>query len=337
MEKKLNKFFKNKSILITGGTGSFGNKAVEILLKYNPEKIIVFSRDELKQYEMRNKFPQKNLRFFLGDVRDLERLKFALKNVDCVIHAAALKHVPKAEYDPYEFVKTNIIGTQNLISAAISNNVKKVMLVSTDKAVSPVNLYGSTKLCAEKIIVSSNNTIGHENIKFSVSRYGNVINSRGSLIPNINDKINNNKNLKLTHKDMTRFFITLEEGVLFTLKNFLRMQGGEIFIPKIKSFRINDILKFFAKKNNLKVNVIGIREGEKIHEVLISDEESKYTINFNDFYLIRPAVLLSKKKNYLNSLIGEKGKKLKENFLYTSKNVSTLTDKDIRYFLQVSE
>ena len=337
MEKKLNKFFKNKSILITGGTVYFGNKAVEILLKYNPEKIIVFSRDELKQYEMRNKFPQKNLRFFLGDVRDLERLKFALKNVDCVIHAAALKHVPKAEYDPYEFVKTNIIGTQNLISAAISNNVKKVMLVSTDKAVSPVNLYGSTKLCAEKIIVSSNNTIGHENIKFSVSRYGNVINSRGSLIPNINDKINNNKNLKLTHKDMTRFFITLEEGVLFTLKNFLRMQGGEIFIPKIKSFRINDILKFFAKKNNLRVNVIGIREGEKIHEVLISDEESKYTINFNDFYLIRPAVLLSKKKNYLNSLIGEKGKKLKENFLYTSKNVSTLTDKDIRYFLQVSE
>lgn len=337
MEKKLNKFFKKKTILITGGTGSFGNKAVETLLRFKPEKIIVFSRDELKQYDMINRFPQKNLRFFLGDVRDLERLKFALKGVDYVIHAAALKHVPKAEYDPYEFVKTNIIGTQNIINAAISNNIEKVMLVSTDKAVSPVNLYGSTKLCAEKIIVSSNNTTGSENIKFSVSRYGNVINSRGSLIPNINDKIKNNQNLKLTHQDMTRFFITLEEGVLFTLKNFLRMQGGEIFIPKIKSYKISDILNFFAKKNNLKVNTIGIREGEKIHEVLISDEESKYTINFNDFYLIRPAVLFSQKKNYLISKLGEKGKRFKKNFLYSSKNASSLTNKDINYFLKESE
>ena len=337
MEKKLNKFFKKKTILITGGTGSFGNKAVETLLRFKPEKIIVFSRDELKQYDMSNRFPQKNLRFFLGDVRDLERLKFALKGVDYVIHAAALKHVPKAEYDPYEFVKTNIIGTQNIINAAISNNIEKVMLVSTDKAVSPVNLYGSTKLCAEKIIVSSNNTTGSENIKFSVSRYGNVINSRGSLIPNINDKIKNNQNLNLTHQDMTRFFITLEEGVLFTLKNFLRMQGGEIFIPKIKSYKISDILNFFAKKNNLKVNTIGIREGEKIHEVLISDEESKYTINFNDFYLIRPAVLLSQKKNYLISKLGEKGKRFKKNFLYSSKNASSLTNKDINYFLKESE
>lgn len=332
MQNRLKKFFYKKSILITGGTGSFGSKAVEMLLKFNPDKIIIFSRDELKQQEMNNKFQNNKLRFFLGDIRDLQRIQFALRKIDYVIHAAALKQVPKAEYDPYEFVKTNIVGTQNVISASIHNNVKKVMLVSTDKAVSPINMYGSTKLCAERMIVSSNNIIGHDKIQFSVSRYGNVINSRGSLLPIIMEKIKKKQNLPLTHKDMTRFFITIEDGVKFTLTNFLRMKGGEIFIPKIKSYKIIDILKHFSQINKLKIKNIGLREGEKIHEALFNVDESKYLLSFKNFYLIQPSFLLGSNRNYKKTAIKEKGISIRNAFSYTSENFSNLNLKDKTLF-----
>ena len=322
MEKKLANFFKNKSILITGGTGSFGQIAVKKLLKCNPKKVIIFSRDELKQFEMSKIFNGKNIRYFLGDVRDRERLSVALNGVDYLIHAAALKHVPKAEYDPSEFIKTNIIGTENIIHASIQNKLKKIMLVSTDKAVNPINLYGSTKLCAEKLFSSSNNIVGSENIRFSISRYGNVINSRGSLIPHLFEKIKNKETINLTHPEMTRFFITLEDGVQFTLTNFIRMKGGEIFVPKLDSYKIKDIFDFFRKQYNIKVKVSGIREGEKINEVLVGYEESAFTLNYKNFYLIKPNNILAKKFDYTNNTLKEKGKIVLKKFTYSSESTN---------------
>jgi len=301
-EKFLNKKpnLNNKTILVTGGTGSFGNHIVKKIIKnYKPKKIIIFSRDELKQFDMANELnaPKSYLRFFLGDVRDQDRVESALQGVDIVFHAAALKHVESSEYNPYECIKTNVIGTQNIIRAALKNNVDKVIFISTDKATNPLNLYGATKLAAEKLIIAANNIRGKSRTILSAVRYGNVIGSRGSLIP-ILDKClkNKTKSVPITDSKMTRFFITLDQGVNFVLSNLNYMQGGEIFIPKIPSVKIIDIAKVYAP--NKKIKIIGIRPGEKLHEVLISEDESMNTVETNDRYIILPRFYnINKKKN----------------------------------------
>ena len=269
--------FNGKNILITGGTGSFGKKYTEILLKkYRPNKLIIFSRDELKQYEMAQEFNEKCMRYFIGDVRDNQRLKQATKDVDFIIHAAALKHVPIAEYNPMECIKTNIDGAQNVIEAALENSVKRVIALSTDKAANPVNLYGATKLASDKLFVAANNLVGKNDIKFSVVRYGNVVGSRGSVVPFFKKLICEGvKELPITDERMTRFFITLEDGVNFVLKNFERMQGGEIFVPKIPSMKIVDMAKALAP--NLSHKIIGIRAGEKLHEIMCPADDSHLT------------------------------------------------------------
>ncbi len=274
--------FNGKNILITGGTGSFGKKYTEILLKkYRPNKLIIFSRDELKQYEMAQEFNEKCMRYFIGDVRDNQRLKQATKDVDFIIHAAALKHVPIAEYNPMECIKTNIDGAQNVIEAALENGVKRVIALSTDKAANPVNLYGATKLASDKLFVAANNLVGNQDIKFSVVRYGNVVGSRGSVVPFFKKLICEGvKELPITDERMTRFFITLEDGVNFVLKNFERMQGGEIFVPKIPSMKIVDMAKALAP--NLSHKIIGIRAGEKLHEIMCPADDSHLTLEFND-------------------------------------------------------
>lgn len=282
--------FNGKNILITGGTGSFGKKYTEILLsKYRPNKIIIFSRDELKQYEMAQEFNAKCMRYFIGDVRDNQRLKQATKDVDFIIHAAALKHVPIAEYNPMECIKTNIDGAQNVIEAALENGVKRVIALSTDKAANPVNLYGATKLASDKLFVAANNLVGNQDIKFSVVRYGNVVGSRGSVVPFFKKLICEGvKELPITDERMTRFFITLEDGVNFVLKNFERMQGGEIFVPKIPSMKIVDMAKALAP--NLSHKIIGIRAGEKLHEIMCPADDSHLTLEFNDHYVIKPTI-----------------------------------------------
>ena len=268
---------------------------------------------------MQKDINNKRLRYFIGDIRDKDRLNLAFRGIDIVIHAAALKHVPKAEFDPSEFIKTNILGSENVIYAALENNVERVMFISTDKAVNPINLYGSTKLCSEKLFVASNNIVGSRNIKFSISRYGNVINSRGSLLPLIHERKKNKKNMFLTHKEMTRFFITLNQGVEFVLTNIIRMKGGEIFIPKMNSYKIEEIIKKLT--NQKKIPVSGIRIGEKIHETLIGLDESSNVIDFGKFYLIKPFKLFDDdKRDYENNILKEKGKKILKRFEYTSKN-----------------
>ncbi len=326
MKKIIKTFFKNKNILITGGTGSFGKATTEYLLKANPKKIVIFSRDELKQYHMQKDINNKRLRYFIGDIRDKDRLNLAFRGIDIVIHAAALKHVPKAELDPSEFIKTNIIGSENVIYAALENDVERVMFISTDKAVNPINLYGSTKLCSEKLFVASNNIVGSRNIKFSISRYGNVINSRGSLLPLISEKKKKKQNIFLTHKDMTRFFITLQQGVEFVLSNIIRMKGGEIFIPKMNSYKIEEIIKKLT--NQKKIPISGIRVGEKIHETLIGIDESSNVIDFGEFYLIKPFKLFDDdKRDYRSNILKERGKKISKRFEYTSKNTVTFDKK----------
>jgi UDP-N-acetylglucosamine 4,6-dehydratase len=281
--------FLNKIFLITGGTGTFGKAIVNCLLdNYKPKKVIVFSRDELKQFEMSNqenlKKNIKKLRFFIGDIRDLTRLSYAMDGVDYVIHAAALKQVPTAEYNPGEFIKTNIIGSQNVIDAAIISGVKKVISLSTDKAAAPINLYGATKLCSDKIFTSANNIVGSRKIIFSVVRYGNVMFSRGSVIPYFKKILTLNKPLPITDQRMTRFNITINESislVLFALKNAI---GGEIFIPKIPSYRINDLAR--ALDQNCKIKIIGKRAGEKIHEELITSSDSYSTFDMGKYFVI---------------------------------------------------
>ena len=308
--------FNNKTILITGGTGSFGNAFITYLLKnYKCKKIIVFSRDELKQFNMQKKFERKkNLRFFIGDIRDLERLKLAFKNVDYVVHAAALKHVPIAEYNPLECIKTNIDGSNNIITAAIEANVKKVIALSTDKAVNPINLYGATKLCAEKLFVTANALSGSAT-NFSVVRYGNVLNSRGSIIPLIlKYKNEGKKNFPLTSEKMTRFFISLENSVKFVVQSLKVMHKGEIFIPKMPSVYIKDLI--YSLYPNVPIKLTGIRPGEKIDELLISKDESAQTVEFKDSYIIFPnntfvVSKLLKKRNLKNKL---------KNFEYSSRN-----------------
>jgi len=318
--------FNSKIILITGGTGSFGkNCAYYILKKFKPRKVIIFSRDELKQYEMSNDLKDQgikieNVRFFIGDVRDEARLNLAFKDVDFVIHAAALKQIPAAEYNPQECIKTNINGANNVIFAALQQGVRKVIALSTDKACGPINLYGATKLASDKLFVSANTLGGKkEDTKFSVVRYGNVIDSRGSVIP-LFKKLHNQKkkSLPITDENMTRFFIDINSGIKFVLKSFERMYGGEIFVPKLPSLYIKDIVKALDK--NLKFHIVGIRPGEKLHETLCTKNEAHLTIEFKDHYVVEPPIWEENVnvKTYLRNNLGEEGKKVKNEFEYNS-------------------
>jgi len=307
-----------KNILITGGTGSFGKKYTEIILqKYKPNKIIIFSRDELKQYEMAQEFNDPCMRYFIGNVRDGERLKEAMNGVDYVIHAAALKHVPVAEYNPMECIKTNINGAENVIKAALANNVEKVIALSTDKAANPVNLYGATKLASDKLFVAANNMVGQKRTRFSVVRYGNVMGSRGSVIPFFKKLIAQGATeLPITDEKMTRFFITLEDGVNFVLKNFERMYGGEIFIPKIPSMYITELAKALAP--DLPHKIIGIRPGEKLHEVMCPSDDSHLTLEFKDHFVIKPTIQFTDMSDFSSNRLGEKGVPVKPGFEYNS-------------------
>jgi len=308
--------FDNSSILITGGTGSFGKKCAAILTEfYQPRRVIIYSRDEFKQFELSRKLTHPAMRFFLGDVRDLPRLNTALRGVDYVIHAAALKQVPAAEYNPMECIKTNVLGAENVISAAYESGVKKVIALSTDKAACPINLYGATKLVSDKLFVSSNNLAGDRETRFSVVRYGNVLGSRGSVVPFFSALLANNANeLPITDQRMTRFSITLEQGVRFVLKCFERMQGGELFIPKIPSVRITDVARVMAPK--LPYKVVGIRPGEKVHEIMCPVDEAHLTLEFPDHFVIQPAILFD--LDYRLNGAGEKGVPVDENFQYSS-------------------
>jgi len=310
--------FSGKNILITGGTGSFGKKYTEILLKkYKPNKIIIFSRDELKQYEMAQIFNDKCMRYMIGDVRDLDRLKKAMYGVHFVIHAAALKHVPIAEYNPMECIKTNINGAANVIDAALECGVQKVIALSTDKAANPINLYGATKLASDKLFVAANNIRGGRRTAFSVVRYGNVLGSRGSVIPFFKRLIEEGvKELPVTEKHMTRFWITLEEGVEFVLKNFARMHGGEIFVPKIPSMTMLDLAKALAP--DLGVKIIGIRPGEKLHEVMIPKDDSHLTLEFKNHFVIQPSITFTQTNDFTLDGLGEKGTPVEMGFEYSS-------------------
>jgi UDP-N-acetylglucosamine 4,6-dehydratase/5-epimerase len=279
----------DKNILITGGTGSFGKKATEIILKhYKPNKLIIFSRDELKQFEMAQQFPDskyQSIRYFIGDVRDKERLDRAFQNVDYVIHAAALKQVPAAEYNPFEAVKTNIMGAQNVINVAIDKRVKRVLALSTDKAANPINLYGATKLCSDKLFIAGNAYVGRDDTRFGVVRYGNVLGSRGSVIPFF-VKMRETGTLPITDPRMTRFWITLEQGVNFVIQCLDRMVGGELFVPKIPSMNIMGLAKAVAPE--CKTEIVGIRSGEKLHEVMVPKDDARNTVEFSDHYVIKP-------------------------------------------------
>ncbi|MBC7906148.1 MAG: UDP-N-acetylglucosamine 4,6-dehydratase (inverting) [Rhodospirillaceae bacterium] len=310
-----------KSVLITGGTGSFGHKCIEILLKrFKPKRVIVFSRDELKQFEMQEKFNAPAMRYFLGDVRDAGRLCQAMRGVDYVIHAAALKQVPAAEYNPMECIKTNIQGAENVINAALECGVSKVIALSTDKAANPINLYGATKLCSDKLFVAANNVRGDRKTAFSVVRYGNVVGSRGSVVPFFRKLIQDGaESLPITDERMTRFWLPLEAGIEFVLQSFLRMHGGEIFVPKIPSVRIVDLAAAMAPQLPLKV--IGIRPGEKLHEIMCPADDSHLTLEFDDHYLIRPAIhFYGVAKDFLKNRLGETGTPVTSEFEYNSGN-----------------
>lgn len=320
--------FNGKNILITGGTGSFGRKYTKFLLeKYKPNKIIIYSRDELKQYEMSQDYSDKCMRYFIGDVRDADRLKKAMKDVDFVIHAAALKHVPIAEYNPMECIKTNIYGAQNVIDAALENQVSKVIALSTDKAANPINLYGATKLASDKLFVAANNLVGTQDTKFSVVRYGNVIGSRGSVIPYFQKLIKDGTTfLPITDEKMTRFMITLEAGINFVLKNFERMQGGEIYVPKIPSMKIVDLADAMAPQLDKKI--IGIRPGEKLHEIMCPADDSHLTFEFEDHFVIAPTITFTKRREYDRNILGEIGVKVAQGTEYNSGNNSEWLQKD---------
>lgn len=299
----------NKTILITGGTGSFGKKFIKTILdKYKPKKVIVYSRDELKQFDMQQEFPDSQgspMRYFIGDVRDYHRLKMAMTGVDIVIHSAALKQVPACEYNPFEAVKTNIIGGQNVIDSAISQGVKKVIALSTDKAAAPINLYGATKLAFDKLFIAANNYAGRHDIKFSVVRYGNVMGSRGSVIPFFNKK-KETGTLPITDNHMTRFNITLQEGVDFVLQCLDKMWGGELFVPKIPSYKILDVAKAIAPE--CKHEIVGIRPGEKLHEEMITETDALNSIAFEKYFVILPSTQLwdiDKVRKESNSSVGK--------------------------------
>ncbi|REL34849.1 UDP-N-acetylglucosamine 4,6-dehydratase (inverting) [Thalassotalea euphylliae] len=313
--------FDNKSILITGGTGSFGKKYVQTLLsRYKPKKIIIYSRDELKQFEMQQVFNDDCMRYFIGDVRDQNRLRRAMRGVDYVIHAAALKQVPAAEYNPMECIKTNIDGAENVIEAALDNEVERVIALSTDKAANPINLYGATKLASDKLFVAANNISGDQKTLFSVVRYGNVVGSRGSVLPFFQKLIaEGTDHLPITHNEMTRFWISLQQGVDFVLKNFERMLGGEIFVPKIPSIRIPDLAT--ALDPSIPQKEIGIRPGEKLHEIMCPADDSYHTYEYSDHFVIAPTIIFSSRSNdFTVNAIGEHGKPVEHGFEYSSKD-----------------
>lgn len=315
--------FNDKSILITGGTGSFGKRYVKTILeRYKPRRLIIYSRDELKQFEMQQAYNQGCMRYFIGDVRDGQRLNTAMRGVDFVIHAAALKQVPAAEYNPMECIKTNINGAQNVIDAAIAAGVKKVIALSTDKAANPINLYGATKLASDKLFVAANNIVGAEFPRFAVVRYGNVVGSRGSVVPFFQKLIDQGAaELPITHPDMTRFWISLQEGVDLVLKSFERMHGGEIFVPKIPSIRIIDLAEAMAP--GLPTKIIGIRPGEKLHEVMCPGDYSHMTLEFDDHYLLKPSInFCYQEADFMENRLSEKGRPVSPGFEYNSETNS---------------
>lgn len=323
--------FNNKSILITGGTGSFGHQFIQTLLeRYTPSRIVVFSRDELKQFEMQQCFPQPVMRFFLGDVRDGARLRQAMRGIDYVVHAAALKQVPAAEYNPMECIKTNIHGAENVIAAALDNEVKRVIALSTDKAANPANLYGATKLCSDKLFVAANNIAGGHATRFAVVRYGNVVGSRGSVVPVFKQLLAQGATeLPVTDTRMTRFWITLEQGIEFVIRSFERMYGGEIFVPKIPSMRILDLVESLAPGSPIKA--IGIRPGEKLHEIMCPADDSHLTLEFADHFVICPSIRFIKQADYTTNAIGETGEPVSEGFDYSSgTNPHFLTVEELR-------
>ncbi len=322
--------FDDRVILITGGTGSFGQRCVVTLLaRYRPRRIIVFSRDEYKQYEMQRRFNAPCMRYFLGDVRDAERLESAFIDVDFVIHAAALKQVPALEYNPGEAIKTNIQGAENVIAAALARNVRQVIALSTDKAAAPINLYGATKLVSDKLFIAANNIRGKLTTEFSVVRYGNVMGSRGSVIPFFRKLLaDGEKSLPITDPKMTRFSITLQQGVDFVIKSFSRMQGGELFVPKIPSFDILTLAE--ALQPGIKTHVVGIRPGEKLHEVMCPADSSKVTLEFDDHFVIKPAFAFNRPRNLEINRLGEQGKLVAPGFEYNSRDNVFLTAPELR-------
>ena len=317
----------NKSILLTGGTGSFGKHFLKNVVKKfkKIKRLVIFSRDEFKQFELQKEFNMDKypfLRFFVGDIRDKQRLKLALKEIEIVIHAAALKQVPTAEYNPFEYINTNVIGAENLVQASLESNVKKVIALSTDKAAAPINLYGATKLCSDKLFIAANNIKGKQDISFSIVRYGNVMSSRGSIVPYFKELSKKQNFLPITDLRMTRFNISIDAAVDFVIKCLKISKGGEIFVPKIPSYKITDLAR--AIKNNCKFKIIGKRPGEKIHEEMITMNDSFNTLEFKDYFIILSSdEIKSYKKKY------QKAKLVKENFSYNSDNNS--------HFLNVNE
>lgn len=310
--------FDGKSILVTGGTGSFGRKFIGTVLKrYKPSRVVVFSRDELKQFEMQQEFNAPCMRYFIGDVRDRDRLTQAMRGIDFVVHAAALKQVPAAEYNPTECIRTNVNGAENVIHAALEHGINKVIALSTDKAASPANLYGATKLLSDKLFVAANNIAGGSMTRFAVVRYGNVVGSRGSVVPYFNKLIlEGASELPITDIRMTRFWIRLQEGVDFVIQSFGRMYGGELFVPKIPSLRIADLAKAMAP--DLPQKEIGIRPGEKLHELMVSRDDSLHTLEFSDHYVICPAIRFIERRDYALNGRGEKGVPVPQGFKYSS-------------------
>lgn len=324
-----------KSILITGGTGSFGRRFVAtVLRRYKPRKLIVYSRDELKQYEMAQVFDADCMRYFIGDVRDQPRLRQAMDGVDHVVHAAALKHVPVAEYNPMECIKTNVHGAENVIAAAFEAGVQKVVALSTDKAANPINLYGATKLVSDKLFVAANNIAGSKRTRFCVVRYGNVVGSRGSVVPLFQRLIAEGaRELPITDVRMTRFWITLSQGVEFVLKSFARMHGGEVFVPRIPSSRITDLAA--ALGPDLQQKLIGIRPGEKLHEVMCPRDDSHLTIEFSDHFVIAPSIVFIQQPNFHRNALGEVGESVATGFEYNSgDNPWFLTVDEIRQLIK---
>lgn len=310
--------FDDKSILVTGGTGSFGRRFIATLLsRYKPKRVVVFSRDELKQFEMQQEFSAPCMRYFLGDVRDRERLVEAVHGIDFIVHAAALKQVPAAEYNPTECIRTNVNGAENVIHAALQNGVSRVVALSTDKAASPVNLYGATKLLSDKLIVAANNIAGPRVSRFSVVRYGNVVGSRGSVLPFFRRRLSEGApELPITDPRMTRFWLTLDQGVDFVFKAFERMYGGELFVPKIPSLRIAELAEALAP--GVAQRIIGIRPGEKLHELMISRDDSPNTLEFADHFVICPAINFNEKRDYSVNRLGERGRPVPAGFEYSS-------------------
>ncbi|MGN0894475.1 MAG: UDP-N-acetylglucosamine 4,6-dehydratase (inverting) [Succinivibrio sp.] len=339
IKQSIASLLKGKTILVTGGTGSFGNKFIKTILEdYSVEKIIIYSRDELKQYEMQQRLYkyQSKLRFFIGDVRDLSRLNLAMKGVDIVIHAAGIKQVPAAEYNPMECIKTNINGAENIIESALANDVEKVVALSTDKAANPINLYGATKLCSDKLFTAANNLVGKGKTRFAVVRYGNVSGSRGSVVPFFKKLAEEKAEfIPITDMNMTRFWISLSQGVNFVLQTLARMHGGETFVPKIPSIRICDLATAIAP--DIPQKEVGIRPGEKIHELMCPRDDAMHVLEFDNFFIIKPSIIFTglSSDSYVTTRLGETGKPVAIDFEYNSKNNPVyLSVQEIREFLE---